>query len=122
MSLLDGPIRAAGVGVELLAEELKRQGVEVDSLDWTPAADGADVLRRLAPAAARIGSANDEGIRRLRASRPLLVGVAPAAEVIPDMDQDVPARRAADVVARDDGSDAGRCGRRGSLRRYRRHA
>ena len=86
MSLLNGEIRAASVGVALLAEELARQGVQVDTLDWAPPADGADVLRRLAPAAARIGAANDEAIRRLRESRPLLVGVAPAAGVIPDMD------------------------------------
>ena len=65
----------ANVGVELFADELERQGVEVERVDWRPPAEGDDALRRLAAEAAAIARANDEAVARLDAAQPMLVGV-----------------------------------------------
>ncbi len=86
MTVLGAPLRVAAVGVDLFADELEGQGVTVDTLAWTPPQEGADALRRLASAAPWVAAANEEVLRRLREARPLLVGVARAAEVIPDLD------------------------------------
>lgn len=50
-ALLDGPPRVINVGLERFAEDLTRQGVTVQHVDWSPPAGGdarlADLLSKL---------------------------------------------------------------------------
>jgi uncharacterized protein DUF1116 len=87
VTILGGPVRAAAVGIDLFADELERQGVVVDSLAWAPPAEGADALRGLVPLTAWVAAGNEEAVHRLREARPLLIGIARAGDVIPDMDE-----------------------------------
>lgn len=47
----DGPLRVVNIGLELFAEELRAEGVEVVHVDWRPPAGGnprlAGLLERL---------------------------------------------------------------------------
>ena len=49
--LPEGPLRVVNVGLELFAEELRAEGVEVVQVDWRPPAGGdprlAGLLERL---------------------------------------------------------------------------
>src|SRR4051812_25092225 len=85
MSLLDQPLRAVNVGVELFADTLAAQGVPVERVDWRPPLDtlGGALGRLLADPA--VDAANQEAIGRLLGVRPVLVDVRPASEVIPGM-------------------------------------
>lgn len=84
--LLGRRIAVANVGVSLLADELDRQGVEVERIAWRPAEPGAeDALARLALDMATIGRANDEAVSRMQGARPLLIGVGAARELLPGM-------------------------------------
>lgn len=86
--LLDRPIAAANLGVDLFADELARQGVTVERLDWRPPQEGTeDALARLAADADAIGRANDEALARMEAAKPLLVGVGTARELLPAMSE-----------------------------------
>jgi Protein of unknown function (DUF1116) len=88
VTLLRTPVGIASVGVELFATELVRQDVLVRSLEWAPPSPEAQrALARLAATADRVARANDEAVRRLRETRPLLVDVARAVDVIPGMDE-----------------------------------
>ena len=85
-TLLDRPVAVANVGVDLFAEELERQVVPVERVEWRPPQEGAeDALARLAAAAATTAAANDEALARMDAAKPLLVGVGTAAELLPEM-------------------------------------
>jgi hypothetical protein len=86
--LLDGPLKVANVGVDLFAEELRRQGVEVREVRWRPPAPGADqALERLAFRANRIATANDIAVSRLQEAQPLLLDVDVAGRALPGMDR-----------------------------------
>ena len=87
MTIFGGPIRAAAVGIDLFADELERQGVTVDALEWAPPGSGADALQQLVPLTSWIAAANEETSRRLREARPILVGIARARDVVPGMDE-----------------------------------
>src|SRR5688572_3968703 len=85
MSLLDEPIHAVNVGVELFAETLAAQGVPVERVEWRPPLDTLDgALGRLLADAA-IDGANAVAVGRLLGVRPALVDVRSAGEVIPGM-------------------------------------
>ncbi|MBS1888684.1 MAG: DUF1116 domain-containing protein [Actinobacteria bacterium] len=85
-ALLGAPPAAANVGVDLFAQELERQGVAVDRVDWNPPYEGTETaLSRLAVEAAAVARANDEALARMQAARPLLVGVGVAGELLPEM-------------------------------------
>ena len=76
------------VGLSLFAEAVAAQGRPVADVDWRIPAGGdpeaVAALRRLyGPRAAAIDEANAEVVRRLDAGVPLLVGLAPAADVVP---------------------------------------
>ena len=49
--LIEGPLRVVNLGLELFAEELRAEGVEVIHVDWRPPAGGdprlAGLLERL---------------------------------------------------------------------------
>src|SRR5215212_9065233 len=102
-AVLGGPPRVVNVGLELFAEELRRQQVPVVQVDWQPPASGdarlAAVLARLtdggagdqvglASAAARIDAANTTAVRRLLDSQPVLVDLLTAGDVLPGMTGD----------------------------------
>ena len=84
--LLSGAPRVVNIGLASFAEELASQGAPVVQVDWRPPAQGrrdlAELLAKLARHEARIAAANQEGLRRMMASDPVLVDVRPAGEVI----------------------------------------
>jgi Protein of unknown function (DUF1116) len=81
--LLGRPLRAANAGVDLFADELERQSVPVERVQWRPPEPGAEeALQRLALAAAAIARANDEAVERMETAVPVLAGVGTARELL----------------------------------------
>jgi hypothetical protein len=84
--LLGRPLAVANAGVDLFADELERQDVPVERVEWRPPEPGTgEALARLAPEAAAIARANDEALARLEDAQPMLVGVGVARDLLPDM-------------------------------------
>jgi hypothetical protein len=84
--LLGRPLAVANAGVDLFADELERQGVPVERVEWRPPEPGAEeALARLALEAAVIARGNDEAVERLEAAQPLLAGVGTARDLLPGM-------------------------------------
>jgi hypothetical protein len=84
--LLGRPLAVANAGVDLFADELERQGVRVERVEWRPPEPGSEeALARLAFDAAAIARANDEAVRRLDEAQPLLAGVGVARDLLPDV-------------------------------------
>jgi len=84
--LLGRPVAVANAGVELFADELDRQGVPVERVDWRPPEPGSEeALARLALEAGSIARANDEAVARMDDAQPLLVGVGAARDLLPDV-------------------------------------
>lgn len=75
------------VGLEKFYNELKSQNVEAIQVDWRPPALGKKELINVlcALATPEVDKANEETVRRMKASRPLWVDVQPAIKVIPGM-------------------------------------
>ncbi|HVW32241.1 MAG TPA: DUF1116 domain-containing protein [Acidimicrobiia bacterium] len=87
---LPSELSVVNVGLSLFAEAIAAQGRPVADVDWRIPAGGdpeaVAALRRLyGPQAAAIDAANAEVVRRLDSGVPLLVGLAPAAEVVPGL-------------------------------------
>ena len=85
---LPADVAVVNVGLSLFAEAIAAQGRPVADVEWRiPAGgdlDAVAALRRLyGPRAAVIDEANAEVVRRLDSGVPLLVGLAPASEVVP---------------------------------------
>ena len=90
--VLPEEVRALNVGVALLGDALRAQGAEVADVDWQIPAGGdpdlvAALTRLYGERAAAIDEANHEVLTRLDEGTPVVVGVAPAASVVPDMDE-----------------------------------
>ena len=86
--LLERPLAVASVGAELFADELERQGIPVERVDWRPpAGDLEGALATLALHSERIAAANDEALTRLQEARPLLLGIATARDAIAGLDE-----------------------------------
>jgi hypothetical protein len=84
--LLGRPIAVANAGVDLFADELQRQGVPVERVEWRPPEPGTEeALQRLALDAAAIARANDEAVERIESAQPRLVGVGTARGLLPDV-------------------------------------
>ena len=84
--LLGRPLAVANAGVDLFADELERQGVRVERVEWRPPEPGAaEGLERLAAGAEAIARANDEAVARLEDAQPVLAGVGVARDLLPDM-------------------------------------
>jgi hypothetical protein len=84
--LLGRPIAVANAGVDLFADELERQGVRVDRVEWRPPEPGSEeALARLALEAEAIARANDEAVERIESAQPHLVGVGTARDLLPDV-------------------------------------
>ena len=87
---LPDDVAVVNVGLSLFADAIAAQDRPVADVEWRiPAGgdpDAVAALRRLyGPRAAAIDEANAEVVRRLDTGVPLLVGLAPAAEVVPGM-------------------------------------
>jgi Protein of unknown function (DUF1116) len=86
--LLGHSLNVASEGVALFGDELERQGVPVERLDWRPPTAGAeDSLTRLALASSRVTRANDTALERLQAARPRVTGIGRAGDLIEGMDR-----------------------------------
>ncbi len=84
--VLGRPLAVANAGVDLFADELERQGVRVDRVEWRPPEPGTEeALARLALDAAEIARANDEAVERIESAQPHLVGVGTARDLLPDI-------------------------------------
>jgi hypothetical protein len=85
-ALLGRPLAVASVGVDLFADELERQGVPVERLEWrppVPVAEGA--LAALVTHGMLTADANNRSVAQLQEADPLLVGVGRARDLLPGM-------------------------------------
>lgn len=82
--LFGRPLTVVNVGLEGFAGAVRDQGVAVVDLDWKPPAAGVRPLYRTA-SGLDVEEANLEVIRRIKAARPVLVGMGIAKDVIPGM-------------------------------------
>ena len=90
VSVLPDDVSVVNVGLSLFAEAITAQGRPVADVDWRIPAGGDSeavaALRRLyGPQAAGIEKANEEVVRRLDSGVPLLVGLAAAGQVVPEV-------------------------------------
>ena len=90
MPSLPEEVAVVNVGLPLFAEAIGAQGRPVADVDWRIPAGGdpeaVAALRRLYGArSAAIDEANAEVVRRLDTGVPFLAGLAPAADVVPDL-------------------------------------
>jgi hypothetical protein len=79
---LNQPVVAVNLGLEAFAGSLSAQGLPVLQVDWQPPLVPP---LRLTRSGLEIDSANAEGLRRLQAGRPVLVGMGLAKDLIPGM-------------------------------------
>lgn len=84
-------VSVVNVGVEFFQSDIRKQGAPAVQVDWRPAGGGkAEVIAALdrlgeASIAARIAAANQEAVRRIVDSQPMLVGFGRAMDVVPGM-------------------------------------
>ena len=94
-ALLEGPIEVVHAGIDAVAEAPRATGAPVTLVDFQPPSGGDP--RRMAllsellsgPSAAAIDAANARALARLLASRPHLVGIGVARDVVPGMADDL---------------------------------
>ncbi len=85
---LPAEVSVVNMGLSLFADAVRDQAAAVEHVDWRiPAGGQLDLVEDLeqlyGPCAAAIDKANDEAVRRLDQSVPLLVDVVPAESVVP---------------------------------------
>ena len=89
--LFSSPLSVINVGAAMFAEDVETQKAPVTHLQWSPPGGGRpDVVAALTKMAQtdiaeRIEAANKEAVERIINSQPVLVGFAPALEVVPGM-------------------------------------
>ena len=89
--LFSRPLSVINVGAAMFAEDVETQQAPVTHLEWSPPGGGnPDVVAALTTMARpdiaeRIEAANKEAVERIINSQPVLVGFAPALEVVPGM-------------------------------------
>jgi hypothetical protein len=78
----------ATAGLELMADALRTQGVDVEALDWRPPAGGNpdDVRLLTALAGDEVEAANELALARLQTARPMLTGAGLAIDHIPGLE------------------------------------
>ena len=94
-TLLEGPIEVVHAGIDAVAEAPRAAGAPVTAVDFAPPSGGDP--RRMAqlsellsgPAAKEIDAANARAHARLLASRPQLVAIGVARDVVPGMADDL---------------------------------
>ena len=87
---LPGQVSVVNVGLPLFAAAVAEQGRPSVQVDWRIPAGGDPIavaaLRRLSgPLTQQVDAANKEAVRRLDTGVPMLVGVRPAGEVVPQL-------------------------------------
>jgi hypothetical protein len=83
MSLLGGRPAVANVGVELFADALDAQSVDVVPVSWQPPVNGVeDALARVAAVDADIERANDAAVARMKEAKPFVTGLGTAASLV----------------------------------------
>lgn len=83
-TLFGQPLTVVNVGLASMAQSVREQGVSVVEVDWRPPLVDAPRLR-ITRAGVDMDAANAEVCRRIKAGRPVLVGMGIAREVIPGM-------------------------------------
>jgi hypothetical protein len=88
--VLPDEVSVVNMGLSLFADAVRHQDASVEHVDWRIPANGqpdlVDALEQLyGPRAADIDEANAEAVRRLDQSVPLLVDIAPAEALIPQV-------------------------------------
>jgi hypothetical protein len=94
-ALLDGPLEVVHAGIDAVAGAPRAAGAPVTVVDFQPPAGGDP--RRVAllsevlsgPLAPEVDAANARALARLLASRPHLVGIGVARDVVPGMAEDL---------------------------------
>ena len=90
-ALLHGPLDVVHAGIDEVIRGAEAAGVPVERLEFSPPAGGdlgrIHMLRRLTggPLGAAVDQANAEALRRVLASRPHVVGVGLARDVVPGL-------------------------------------
>ena len=90
LSLFTEGVHAVNLGLESFSTNLKACGGDVHHLDWKPPAGGdvtlIDALRRIEDIKGiDIEQANKQAVERVLTSKPMLLGIAKAKDVIPGM-------------------------------------
>ncbi|MDO5737015.1 MAG: DUF1116 domain-containing protein [Propionibacteriaceae bacterium] len=89
--LFNTPLSVINVGAAMFADDVETQGAPVTHLEWSPPGGGRpDIVAALTKLAQpeiaeRIEAANKEAVERIIGSQAVLVGFAPALEVVPGM-------------------------------------
>jgi len=84
--MLAAEIRVAMAGVGLFEDELTRQGVHVDRVDWRPPSNEVvGLLGRVSVGLTQISIANEKALALMKAAHPFLVGVGTASTLIEGM-------------------------------------
>jgi hypothetical protein len=88
---LPSEVRVVNVGLPLFADAVRDQGAEVTQVEWRIPAGGdleavAALARLYGRHAGAIDEANAEVVRRLDEGAPKVVGIEPAEEVVPGVD------------------------------------
>ena len=94
-ALLEGAVDVVHAGIDAVAEAPRAAGAPVTVVDFQPPSGGDP--RRMAllsevlsgPAAPEVDAANGRALARLLASRPHLVGIGVARDVVPGMAEDL---------------------------------
>jgi Protein of unknown function (DUF1116) len=82
-------LRIATVGLDLMAQALREQGVEPHEVDWRPPAGGDPETVRVLTALYgddRVAAANERAVAHLQAARPMLVTAGKAGDLIPGLE------------------------------------
>ena len=83
--IFSSSMHVVNVGSDLFADALAAQGVPVARVSWQPPAGDSDAALSVLLGSAMIDQANQEAVQRMIATRPRLVDVRPAGEVIDGM-------------------------------------
>ena len=83
--IFSSSMHVVNVGSDLFADALVAQGVPVARVSWQPPAGDSDAALSVLLGSAMVDQANQEAVQRMIATRPRLVDVRPAGEVIDGM-------------------------------------
>ncbi len=84
--LFGRPLSVVNVGLEMLAESVRQQGISVVDVDWRPPPEGVPWLTHTSEGVS-IDAANRQVVKRIMNGRPTLVGLDLARNVIPGMSE-----------------------------------
>jgi len=87
MKILDRKPKVINIGLKSFYDSLRAQGADVIHVEWRPPAGGDLQLAGLLSDLDRpeIDSANQRAVEKILAAKPVLIGIKPAIDVIPNM-------------------------------------